>query len=205
MLKAIIFGMLLVLQSSSRPGGSGTQAIAGLPNCTGITGTVTDCFVTPFTPLQPPWLNGGFGFGQVKTDGSGAVPVTGGGKGAATNGAIAWGSDQSSLLVYSSTTGIGTGGLFIRASGSGAYLWEIGAGAIFGISSTSVFTNLGGGCPAATPGDVYKLSAASTTITCLDVTTGVSGSISDPTYTAGRPGFAVDGDMKVTKFGASSP
>jgi hypothetical protein len=200
-MKTLVLFLALFVQSSSQ----GSNAIAGTPNCTGITATFVDCFVTPFFTLVTPWSSGGFTYGPVRTSGSGAFAFNAGTKSLASNAITNWAGNQTSQIVYSQTTGIGVGGPAVRIAGSGAYVWQLAAGAVYTLTSAGVMTSIGGGCPAATPGDVYSLTATGFNLTCLDVTTGVSAVINDPgsTFAAGRPGFVLDGDMKVTKWGGS--
>lgn len=47
-------------------------------------------------------------------------------------------------------------------------------------------------CPVPSIGDTIQISAVGTTITCKDVTTGASASVTDSTFSSGNPGIMVD-------------
>jgi len=81
-------------------------------------------------------------------------------------------------------------GLLVRASTNyttpGGYLWAASAKAIY-LSGTSNFITAG--CPTVSTGDTLRLSVSGSTVTCLNVTTGVSASAVDTTFTSGYAGI----------------
>jgi len=96
----------------------------------------------------------------------------------------------------------GYNGLIVRGSVAytAGYLWSTSDKAIYNIpnlqSNTSP-TFITASCPTVAAGDKIRLTAVGSTITCLDVTTGVSVSATDTTFTSGYAGIATGSNVPV--------
>ncbi len=110
--------------------------------------------------------------------------------------AVSFNADQYSQVkfVAHSTAGSTTGPCVQMSLSGGGYCWEVDNLHVNGFSNGASAGSIGIICPAVASGDTVKLSVAGTTLTCLDVTTGLSAS--GPGLTgfpaAGNPAVMVD-------------
>ncbi len=99
------------------------------------------------------------------------------------------------------TTG-GYNGLIVRGNVAytAGYLWSTSDKAIYNIphlQNNTAPTFITASCPTVAAGDKIRLTAVGSTITCLDVTTGVSASATDTSFTSGYVGIATGSNVPV--------
>jgi len=109
------------------------------------------------------------------------------------------------VFVTHSTAGGRTGPCVLMSSVGSGYCYSGDDGVIHGYSDAIYDTIPVTGCPIPASGDVIKLSTVGTTLTCTDVTTGVSasGPASAGYHTSGMPGVFVD-QMNSTVYALTS-
>ncbi len=98
---------------------------------------------------------------------------------------------QAKFVTHSSAAG--STGVCVRmnAAGSGVcYLADDGL--IYALANGAGTHSISSGCPIPASGDTIQLLVVGTTYTCVDVTTGVSASATDATYSTGDPAILVD-------------
>jgi hypothetical protein len=135
--------------------------------------------------------------GGSLTKSSGVVSVTGTGIASAVwtaNSFVNFGINGQIATMVTPSGGAGNQALAVfQVSPGNGYVWPLNSHSV-GISSNAFWSDLPAGdgkCPVPNAGDTVSLSVTqSGTITCTDVTTSVSGSFVDTTFTSGSPGFA---------------
>lgn len=199
MVRKILLGILLATSLLASPAQRvpGPGGVIGFDPCS-ISGTVKDCFTNVQDPISGNWTVGtASSYSSVQSTGAGAAasPITAYGFAIYTAGSFA--STQDSTFVLNGTGSLGITGICIRCDTSGnGYLWIIALGTIYRIDAgAGTALSMSGACDGHTggqEGNHLKFSASGTTLTCLDIETGISQTATDSTYSTGRPGFLMD-------------
>ena len=136
----------------------------------------------------------GQGYVSLAQSAGTVAPSVSGQQGLATYTGISFTNDQyaqAKFVAHSSAAG--STGVCVRmnAAGSGVcYLADWGL--IYSLANGAGTYALAGGCPVPASGDTIQLLVVGTTYTCTDLTTGVSRSATDGTYSTGSPAILVD-------------
>jgi len=183
---------------------SASGALRVLPRTVGslaLSGTSTATYpaVDTFSgsgALSSNWTNTtstGQGYVSLAQNSGTVTPSVSGQQGLATYTGISFTNNQyaQAVFVTHSSSG-GSTGVCVRmnAAGSGVcYLadWGMTYALANGAGTHSI-----GACPIPASGDTIQLLVVGTTYTCTDVTTGVSASATDTTYSSGSPAILVD-------------
>jgi Abnormal spindle-like microcephaly-assoc'd, ASPM-SPD-2-Hydin len=147
--------------------------------------------------LSANWTNttsAGHGYVSLAQSAGTVAPSVSGQRGLATYTGISFTTDQYAQARYvAHSSAAGSTGVCVRmnAAGSGVcYLADWGQ--IYSLAKGARSYPIAGGCPVPASGDTIQLLVVGTTYTCADVTTGVSASATDATYSTGNPAILVD-------------
>ena len=98
---------------------------------------------------------------------------------------------QAKFVTHSSAAG--STGVCVRMNAAGSGVCYLGDwGLIYSLANGAGTYPITSGCPIPASGDTIQLLVVGTTYTCADVTTGVSASATDATYSTGVPAILVD-------------
>jgi hypothetical protein len=98
---------------------------------------------------------------------------------------------QAKFVTHSSAAG--STGVCVRMDAAGSGVCYLGDwGLIYALANGAGTHRIASGCPVPASGDTIQLLVVGTTYTCTDVTTGVSTSATDTTYSTGSPAILVD-------------
>src|SRR6202011_266526 len=182
--------------SGALPMSSGTVDFVGLSGAAPATYPAVDTF-SGSAALSANWTgttSSGQGYVSLAQSAGTVAPSVSGQQGLATYTGISFTNDQyaqAKLVAHSSAAG--STGVCVRmnAAGSGVcYLADWGL--IYSLANGAGTYALAGGCPVPASGDTIQLLVVGTTYTCTDLTTGVSRSATDGTYSTGSPAILVD-------------
>jgi len=123
-----------------------------------------------------------------------AVPSVSGSAGMATYTGVSFSNDQYSQFVFqtSGTSGNNTGPCVRMTTSGNGYCYLADIGEIYWLTNGVGSGNLTPACPIPANGDTIQLSVTGTTLTCKDVTTSTSASVTNSTYTTGDPAMLID-------------
>jgi hypothetical protein len=147
--------------------------------------------------LSSNWTNttsAGQGYVSLAQNAGTVAPSVSGRQGLAIYSGISFSNNQyaqAKFVTHSSAAG--STGVCVRmnAAGSGVcYLAD--AGLIYALANGAGTHPIASSCPIPASGDTIQLVVVGTTYTCADVTTGVSVSATDTTYSTGAPAILVD-------------
>ena len=177
------------------PGTVGSLALSGASTAT-ATYPAVDTF-SGSGALSSNWTNttsAGQGYVSLAQNAGTVAPSVSGQQGMAIYSGISFTNNQyaqAKFVTHSSAAG--STGVCVRmnAAGSGVcYLADWGL--IYSLANGAGTYPITSGCPIPASGDTIQLLVVGTTYTCADVTTGVSASATDATYSTGAPAILVD-------------
>jgi hypothetical protein len=122
------------------------------------------------------------------------VPSVSGQHSLATYTGVTFPTNQYAQVVFvtHSSAGGSTGPCVHMSTTGNGYCYLGDEGIVYLLTNGTGSNGVVAGCPIPASGDTIKLSVVGTTFTCTDVTTGISASATDSTYSAGNPGMLLD-------------